>query len=215
MKIFIDTANVKEIKEARELGVIDGVTTNPSLIAKENRKAHDLLKEICSLVDGPVSAEAISLDLEGMVGEAEGLSKIAKNIVVKIPLTKEGLKAVKALSEKGIRTNVTLCFSPSQALLVAKAGADYISPFIGRLDDISQRGMDLIKSIKTIYNNYGFKTKIIVASIRNPLHVVDAALTGADIATVPFTVIEQLIRHPLTDIGIHRIMEDYKRIPKK
>lgn len=215
MKIFIDTANIQEIKEATSLGLIDGVTTNPTLISRENRSAKDLLKEICSLVSGPVSAEVIGLECEVMLNEARELSKIAKNIVVKIPLIKEGLKAVRVLSQEGIKTNVTLCFSASQALLVAKCGADYISPFIGRLDDISERGMDLIRNIKTIYNNYGFKTKIIVASIRNPLHVVDAALFGADIATVPFAVIEQLIKHPLTDIGIQRFLEDYKKIPKK
>jgi transaldolase len=214
MKLFIDSANTKEIKEAVELGVIDGVTTNPSLIAKENRPLEDLLKEICSLVSGPVSAEAISLEAEGMVEEARHLSQIAKNIVIKIPLVKDGLKAVRILASQNIKTNVTLCFSPSQALLVAKAGADYISPFIGRLDDIAWEGMDLIKDIKTIYNNYGFKTKIIVASVRNPLHVVDAALIGADIATVPFAVIEQLIKHPLTDIGIQRFLDDWKKIPK-
>lgn len=215
MKIFIDTANIREIKEAIELGVIDGVTTNPTLISKENQPTFDLLKEICSLVSGPVSAEVISLEAEVMVREARELAKIAKNIVIKIPLVKEGLKAVKILASEGIKTNVTLCFSPSQALLVAKTGADYISPFIGRLDDISQVGMDLIRDIKTIYNNYNFKTEIIVASVRNPLHVVDAALIGADIATVPFAVIEQLIKHPLTDIGIQRFLEDYKKIPKK
>lgn len=215
MEIFIDTANIKEIKEAINLGLIDGVTTNPTLIAKENRPADDLLKEICSLVSGPVSAEAIALEVDGMVEEARQLSKIAKNIIVKIPLTKDGLKAVKILTAEGIKTNVTLCFSPSQALLVAKCQADYISPFIGRLDDISQSGMDLIRDIRTIYNNYGFKTKIIVASIRNPLHVVSAALMGADVATIPFAVIEQLIKHPLTDIGIQRFIEDYKKIPKK
>ena len=214
MMIFIDTANINEIKEALSWGVIDGVTTNPTLVAKENRPAKELLKEICSLVSGPISAEAISQDSKGMVEEARQLSKIAKNIVVKIPLIKEGLKAVKILSLEGIKTNVTLCFSPSQALLAAKAGADYISPFIGRLDDISQVGMDLIREIKQIYSNYGFKTKIIVASIRNPLHVVDAALIGADIATVPFAVVEQLIKHPLTDIGVQRFLEDYKKIPK-
>jgi len=215
MKIFIDTANIKEIKEAVAQGIIDGVTTNPTLIAKENRQANDLLKEICSLVDGPVSAEVIGLKDEVMVNEAMELSKIAKNIVIKIPLVKEGLKAVKILRGKGIKTNVTLCFSPSQALLAAKAGADYISPFIGRLDDISQAGMDLIREIKQIYSNYNFKTEIIVASVRNPLHVVDAAKIGADIATVPFAVIEQLIKHPLTDIGIQRFIEDWKKIPKK
>jgi transaldolase len=214
MKIFIDTANVQEIKEAVSMGIIDGVTTNPSLISKENSPAADLLKEICSLVSGPVSAEAISPDKEGLIKEARELSKIAKNIVVKVPLVKEGLQAVKVLASEGIKTNATLCFSPSQALLVAKAGADYISPFIGRLDDISQVGMDLIRDIKTIYKNYGFKTQIIVASIRNPLHVVDAALIGADICTVPFAVIEQLIKHPLTDIGIQRFLEDYKKIAK-
>ena len=214
MKIFIDTASVKEIKEAVALGVIDGVTTNPSLIAKENRKAEEVLKEICSLVDGPVSAEVISLKAEEMVKEASGLVKIAKNIVIKIPLIMEGLKAVKILKGKGIKTNVTLCFSPSQALLAAKAGADYVSPFIGRLDDISQVGMDLIRDIKQIYTNYNFRTEIIVASVRNPVHVVDAAKLGADIATVPFAVIEQLIKHPLTDIGIQRFLEDYKKIPK-
>jgi len=215
MKIFIDTANIKEIKEAVSLGVIDGVTTNPTLIAKENRESADLIKEICSLVDGPVSAEVIGLKEEAMVNEALELAKIARNIVIKIPLIKEGLKAVKILCGKGIKTNVTLCFSPSQALLAAKAGADYVSPFIGRLDDISQVGMDLICDIKRIYSNYSFKTQIIVASVRNPLHVVDAAKIGADIATVPFAVIEQLIKHPLTDIGIQRFIEDYKKIPKK
>ena len=215
MKIFIDTANIREIKEAAEIGIIDGVTTNPTLIAKENRRAEELLSEICSLVSGPVSAEVISLDTNGMVKEARGLSKIAKNIVIKIPLIKEGLKAVKILSQEGIKTNVTLCFSPSQALLVAKTGADYVSPFIGRLDDTSHVGMDLIGDIKQIYTNYNFKTQIIVASIRNPLHVVDAALLGADIATVPFAVIEQLIKHPLTDIGIQKFLDDWKKIPQK
>ncbi|MGD0335936.1 MAG: fructose-6-phosphate aldolase [Candidatus Omnitrophota bacterium] len=215
MKIFIDTANITEIKQAAALGVIDGVTTNPTLIAKENKPSEELLREICALVPGPISAEVISLEAEGMVREAETLSKIAKNIVIKIPLIKEGLKAVRILSKEGIKTNVTLCFSPSQALLAAKAGADYISPFIGRLDDIACEGMNLIRDIKQIYSNYGFKTQIIVASVRNPMHVVDAAKIGADIATVPFAVIEQLIKHPLTDLGIARFLEDYKKIPKK
>ncbi|MEK6727246.1 MAG: fructose-6-phosphate aldolase [Candidatus Omnitrophota bacterium] len=215
MKIFIDTANTKEIKEAVSLGVIDGVTTNPSLIAKENREPVDLLKEICSLVSGPVSAEVIALNAFDMVKEAREISKIAGNIVIKIPLIKEGLKAVKVLSAEGIKTNVTLCFSPSQALLAAKTGADYISPFIGRLDDIAQVGMDLIRDIKLIFCNYNFKTQIIVASVRNPIHVVDAAKIGADIATIPFNVIEQLIKHPLTDIGVQRFLEDYKKIPRK
>lgn len=214
MKIFIDTANTKEIKEAAGLGLIDGVTTNPSLIARENRPAQELLKEICSLVAGPVSAEVISLNAEGMLEEARQLSKISGNIVVKIPLIREGLKAVKILSQEKIKTNVTLCFSSTQALLAAKAGADYISPFVGRLDDISQKGMDLVKEIKTIYTNYGFNTEIIVASVRNPLHVVEASVLGADIATIPFAVIEQLIRHPLTDLGIQKFLEDHKKIPK-
>jgi len=214
MKIFIDTANISEIKEAMSMGVIDGVTTNPSLISKEGRPANDLLREICPLVGDPVNTEVITLDLEGMIREARELSKIAKNIVIKIPLTKEGLRAIKVLSGEGIKTNCTLCFSPSQALLAAKTGADFISPFIGRLDDISHVGMDLIRDIKVIYKNYAFRTQIIVASIRNPLHVVDAALIGADIATAPFAVIEQLIKHPLTDIGIQRFLEDYKKTPK-
>lgn len=215
MKIFIDTANIKEIKEAVGLGLIDGVTTNPSLIAKEGRPAGELLSQICSLVSGPVSAEVIGLEAEKMLSEARKLSAIAKNIVIKIPMVKEGLKAVKVLSAEGIRTNVTLCFSPAQALLAAKAGADYISPFVGRLDDVSHMGMALVRDIKTIYKNYSFQTEIIVASVRNPLHVVDAALMGADIATIPFAVIEQLLKHPLTDLGIQRFLEDHKKIPAK
>ena len=215
MKIFIDTANIHEIKEAASLGLIDGVTTNPTLIAREKRPAEELLKEITALVPGPVSAEVIALETNAMVKEAHSLSKIAKNIVIKIPLIKTGLQAVQLLSKEGIKTNVTLCFSPSQALLAAKAGATFISPFIGRLDDISQRGMELISTIKTIYTNYKFQTQIIVASIRNPMHVVEAAMIGADIATVPYAVIEQLIKHPLTDIGIQRFLEDYKKVPQK
>ena len=211
MKIFIDTANVKEIKEAISLGLIDGVTTNPTLMAKEGRNPQQVLKEICDLVSGPVSAEVIALESVGMVNEARQLVKLAKNIVVKIPLTKEGLKAVKILAAEGIKTNVTLCFSAAQALLVAKAGATYVSPFIGRLDDIAQEGMNLISDIKKIYANYNFKTQVIVASVRNPMHVVNAALIGADIATVPYLVIEQLIKHPLTDIGINRFLEDYQK----
>ncbi len=214
MKIFIDSANIKDIQAAAEMGVVDGVTTNPSLIAKENKPARDLLKEICRIVDGPVSGEVISVEMKGMLEEAQELAKIAPNMVIKIPLIKEGLKAVKALSSKGVKTNVTLCFSPSQALLAAKAGATYISPFIGRLDDISQVGMELIGDIKQIYANYQFKTEIIVASVRNPVHVVDAAKIGADIATIPFGVIDQLIRHPMTDIGLQKFLEDYKKIPK-
>lgn len=214
MKIFIDTANVKEIKEAISLGLIDGVTTNPTLMAKEGRNSQQVLKEICALVSGPVSAEVISLDSEGMIIEARQLVSLAKNIVVKIPLTKEGLKAVKVLTAEGIKTNVTLCFSAAQALLVAKSGATYVSPFIGRLDDLAQVGMDLIMQIKKIYTNYNFKTQIIVASVRNPLHVVDAALIGADIATIPYAVIEQLIKHPLTDMGIAKFLDDFKKIPQ-
>ena len=214
MKIFIDTASVKEIKEAASLGLIDGVTTNPTLMAKEARNPEQVLKEICALVSGPVSAEVISLESVQMISEAHELVKIAKNIVVKVPLTREGLKAVKILSSEGIKTNVTLCFSSTQALLAAKAGATYISPFIGRLDDIAQEGINLISDIKKIYTNYNFKTQIIVASVRNPVHVVKAALIGADIATIPYSVIEQLIKHPLTDIGINKFLEDYKKIPQ-
>jgi len=215
MKIFIDTANIREIRDAIALGVVDGVTTNPSLIAKEGRPAQDVLEEICALVPGPVSAEVIGLEADSMVTEARMLSSIARNIVIKIPLIKEGLKAVRILAQEGIKTNVTLCFSPSQALLAAKAGADYVSPFIGRLDDISSTGMDLIRDIKAIYDNYGFTTRIIVASVRNPVHVVEAAKSGADIATIPFGVIEQLIKHPLTDIGVQRFLEDHKKIPQR
>ncbi len=214
MKFFIDTANVDEIRQARSLGVIDGVTTNPSLVSREGRPFEELIKEICSIVDGPISAEVVSLDCEGMVPEAEKLAKIHKNIVVKVPLIREGLKAVKILSGKGIRTNVTLCFSPTQALLAAKAGASFISPFVGRLDDISHDGMELVRQIKTIYMNYGIKTEIIVASIRHPLHVVEAAMIGADIATIPFKVIGNLLKHPLTDIGVERFLKDWEKVPK-
>ncbi|MBI2447351.1 MAG: fructose-6-phosphate aldolase [Candidatus Omnitrophica bacterium] len=215
MKFFIDTANVAEIREAHSLGVIDGVTTNPTLISREKRPFEEIIKEICSIVDGPISAEVISLDCQGIVKEARTLSKIHKNIVVKVPLIKEGLKAVKLLSKEGIRTNVTLCFSPSQALLAAKAGASFISPFVGRLDDISHVGMDIVRDIRTIYDNYGFKTEIIVASIRNPLHVVEAARMRADIATIPFNVIESLIKHPLTDIGVEKFLKDWEKVPKR
>ncbi len=214
MKFFIDTASVEEIKKAAEVGLIDGVTTNPSLVAKTGRPFREVIEEICTIVDGPVSAEAVSLDAEGLVREAHELASIHKNIVVKVPLTFEGLKAVKRLEQDGVRTNVTLCFSPSQALLAAKAGASYISPFIGRLDDISHVGMELISQIRTIYDNYGFETQIIVASIREPNHVVEAALIGADIATIPFSVIEKLIKHPLTDVGIERFLADWKKVPR-
>jgi len=212
MKFFIDTANVDEIKEANDLGMVDGVTTNPSLVAKEGKDFRGLIKEICSIVAGPVSAEVVSLDASSMVAEAEDLVSIADNIVVKVPLIEEGLKAVKILTEKGIKTNVTLCFSPVQALMAAKAGASYISPFVGRLDDISAVGMDLVDQIATIYENYAYETEIIVASVRNPLHVLDAALVGADIATIPLKVIRQLINHPLTDIGLENFLTDWKKL---
>lgn len=215
MKFFIDTANVQEIRTAWDMGVLDGVTTNPSLMAREGMEPTKLLKEICSIVDGPVSAEVVALDAPGMVKEARVLAKIAKNIVVKVPLTVEGLKATKALSGMGIDTNVTLCFSPSQALLAAKAGATYVSPFVGRLDDISTGGMDLISDIATIYENYLYDTEIIVASIRNPMHVVDAALIGAHICTIPFKVIGQLAKHPLTDIGLENFLKDWEKVPQK
>ncbi|MBI4848312.1 MAG: fructose-6-phosphate aldolase [Nitrospirae bacterium] len=214
MKFFIDTANTKEIKEAWELGVIDGVTTNPSLISKEGKEPVKLLKEICGIVNGPVSAEVVSLDADGMVKEAKKLAKIHKNIVVKIPMTKDGLKATKTLTGLKIKANVTLIFSPNQALLAAKAGATYVSPFVGRLDDISHYGMDLVSQILEIYDNYGFETEVIVASIRNPLHVLDAARMGAHVATIPFPVIEQLSKHPLTDIGIAKFLKDWEKVPK-
>ncbi|MBN2123348.1 MAG: fructose-6-phosphate aldolase [Deltaproteobacteria bacterium] len=212
MKFFIDTANVEEIRKANALGLLDGVTTNPSLVAREGKEFEPLIREICGIVDGPVNAEVVSTDAEGMIREARELAKLAENIVVKIPLIAEGLKAVKALSEEGIKTNVTLCFSPLQALMAAKAGAAYISPFIGRLDDVSTRGMDLVDQIMTIYENYGFETEVIVASIRNPIHVLDAALMGADIATIPYKVMEQLIKHPLTDIGLDKFLEDWRKM---
>lgn len=210
MKFFIDTANIDEIAQANELGMVDGVTTNPSLVAKEGREFKGLIKEICQMVEGPVSAEVVSVDAEGMINEARDLARIADNIVVKIPLIEEGLKAVKVLAGEGISANVTLCFSPTQALLAAKAGAAFISPFVGRLDDISHVGMDLVEQIMTIYENYGFETEVIVASIRNPVHVLEAALMGADIATIPFKVIKQLVKHPLTDIGLEKFLADWK-----
>lgn len=215
MKFFIDTANLDEIKEANALGVLDGVTTNPSLVAKEGKQFIPLLKEICAVVDGPISAEVVSTDFAGMMKEAHDLALIHKNIVIKIPLIMEGLKAVKALHGEGIRTNVTLCFSPNQALLAAKAGATYISPFVGRLDDISTDGMQLIEQIITIYNNYGYETEVLVASVRHPIHVVQAALMGAHVCTMPFKVIDQLVKHPLTDIGLERFLADWKKGQQK
>lgn len=212
MKFFIDTANIEEIKKAWEIGIIDGVTTNPSLISKEKREPISLLKEILSIVDGPVSAEAVSMTADEMIKEAESLSKLGPNIVVKIPMTEEGLRAVKQLSKNGIKTNVTLIFSPTQALLAAKAGATYVSPFVGRLDDISHTGMSLVDDIVTIFENYMFRTEVIVASIRNPLHVLEAARMGAHIATIPYSVITQIIKHPLTDIGIERFLKDWQKV---
>ncbi|WP_213818670.1 fructose-6-phosphate aldolase [Garciella nitratireducens] len=210
MKFFIDTANVEEIREAHQLGIIDGVTTNPSLIAKEGRDFIEVVKEITTIVEGPISAEVISSDTEGMVKEARELTKIHKNIVIKIPMTAEGLKAVNIVSKEGIKTNVTLVFSATQALLAARAGATYVSPFVGRLDDISTEGMYLISEIVQIFQNYEIETEIIVASIRNPMHVLEATKLGADIATVPYKVIMQMIKHPLTDIGIERFMKDWE-----
>lgn len=214
MKIFIDTANLNEIKEANAMGLLDGVTTNPSLVAKEGMEFRQLLDEIVKIVDGPISAEVISTDYEGMVKEGRELAKIHKNIVVKVPLIKEGLKAVKTFTAEGIKTNVTLCFSASQAVLAAKAGASYISPFVGRLDDISADGMELISQIVQIYNNYAFNTEVLVASVRHPLHFVDACLIGADVCTIPFKVIESLFNHPLTDIGLQKFLADHKKSAK-
>jgi len=214
MKFFIDTADVKEIREAHSLGLVDGVTTNPSLIAKSGRKFEDVIKEIVSIVDGPISAEVVSLDHDGMIKEALKLAKIHKNIVIKLPMCPEGLKATYTLSAKGIKTNVTLIFTAMQALLAAKAGATYVSPFVGRLDDISQNGMGIIEEIRTIFDNYGFKAEIIVASVRNPIHVLDSALIGADVATIPYSVMMQLAKHPLTDAGIKKFLEDWEKVPK-
>jgi transaldolase len=214
MKVFIDTANIEQIKSAAAMGVLDGVTTNPSLAAKETTPYRETLTEICKIVPGPVSAEVLATDYEGMVGEAQELAKIADNIVVKIPTVLEGLKAIKTLSSQGIKINSTLVFTASQALLVAKAGAAYVSPFIGRLDDISRDGMGLISDIVTIYQNYGFDTEVLVASVRHPMHVVEAALIGADVITMPYGVIEKLIKHPLTDIGLEKFIADYKKAHK-
>ena len=215
MKFFIDTANLDEIKSAWEMGVIDGVTTNPSLISKENMEPVALIEEICSIVKGPVSAEAVSLDAKSIIKEAKVLAKIADNIVVKVPITEEGLRAVKTLNAEGIRTNMTLVFSALQGLLAAKAGASYVSPFVGRLDDIGQVGMELISDLVTIYENYGFQSEIIVASIRNPVHVLDAARTGAHVATIPFQVIRQLAKHPLTDTGMDKFLKDWEKTKGK
>jgi transaldolase len=215
MKIFIDTANLEQIKEVNSWGVLDGVTTNPTLVAKEGCDFRKRIEDICEVVDGPISAEAVSMDADGMVREARELSKMHKNVIVKIPMTAEGLKAVKMLSKEGIRTNVTLVFSPNQALLAAKAGATYVSPFVGRLDDISHTGMDLVKDIVTILRNYDFKTQVIAASIRHPVHVTEAALAGAHVATVPYDVLKKMLKHNLTDEGIRKFLADWEKVPKK
>jgi len=215
MKFFLDTANVKEIQEAASLGLLDGVTTNPSLVAKEGRSFKEMLIEICNIVDGPISAEVVSLEADAMVKEGKELAKIHKNIVVKVPLIAEGLKATKRLAAEGIRVNVTLCFSPTQALLAAKAGAWCVSPFIGRLDDISSNGMELIRQILTIYRNYDYKTLVLVASVRHPQHVVEAALAGGHICTMPFSIFQQMVKHPLTDSGLKKFLADWEAQAKK
>ena len=214
MKFFIDTGDVGEIKEAHAMGLVDGVTTNPSLVAKTGRKYRDVVVEICEMINGPISAEVLSTTYDEMMAEAREWHKVHKNVVVKLPLIPEGLKALRTCRAEGINVNVTLCFSPNQALLAAKAGANYISPFIGRIDDISETGMELIEKIVTIYNNYNFETEVLVASVRNPTHVVDAALLGADICTIPFSVMIQLAKHPLTDVGLKKFVEDAKKIPR-
>lgn len=215
MKFFLDTASVKEIKEAASLGLLDGVTTNPSLVAKEGRMFKEMLIEICNIVDGPISAEVVSLEADAMVKEGKELAKIHKNIVVKVPLIAEGLKATKRMAAEGIKVNVTLCFSPTQALLAAKAGAWCVSPFIGRLDDISSNGMELIRQILTIYRNYDFKTQVLVASVRHPQHVVEAALAGGHICTMPFSIFQQMVKHPLTDSGLKKFLADWEAQAKK
>jgi transaldolase len=211
VKFFLDTANLDEIREAASMGILDGVTTNPSLIAKEGARFKERIVEICEIVQGPVSAEVTATDTEGMCNQGRDLAKLHRWVVVKIPITKAGLKAVKLLVGEGIKINATLCFSPSQALLVAKAGATYVSPFLGRLDDISHVGMDLVRDIVTIYRNYSFKTQVLAASLRHPLHVVDAAKAGADVATMPYKVFEQLLKHPLTDKGLDQFLKDWEK----
>ena len=215
MKLFIDTANVEEIREVASLGILDGVTTNPSLVSKEGKDFVQVLREIASIVNGPISAEVTALDKDGMLKEGRALAAIHPNIVVKIPLTKEGLKACKTMRSEGIQTNVTLCFSPAQALLAAKVDATFVSPFVGRLDDVSHEGMDLIRQIRAIYDNYGFTTQILAASIRHPMHVVDCALAGADVGTMPYKVMMQLYEHPLTDIGLKKFLEDWEKLKAK
>jgi transaldolase len=214
MKLFIDTAMIEEIREAQSMGVLDGVTTNPSLIAKTGKPFRAVLEEILEVVDGPVSAEVTAVDFEGIRKEARELASIHPNVVVKVPIIREGLKAIKWCAGEGIKVNVTLCFNPMQALLAAKAGAAYISPFVGRLDDISQDGMDLIHEIRAIYDNFGYQTEILSASIRHPMHVVASALAGADVATIPFSVIDKLLNHPLTDIGLKKFLADWEKVPQ-
>jgi transaldolase len=215
MKFFIDTANIDEIRDAARLGILDGVTTNPSLVAKEGRKFEAVIAEICTIVDGPISAEVTALDYDGMLAQAHPLAKIHKNVTIKVPLTKDGLRACKTLRGEGTAVNVTLCFSASQALLAAKCGATFISPFIGRLDDVSEDGMELIRQIRAIYDNYGFTTQILAASIRHPMHVVECALAGADVGTMPYKVMTQLYEHPLTDIGLKKFLEDWEKLKSK
>ena len=212
MEFFIDTAIVDEIRQASALGLVDGVTTNPSLIAKSGRDFKEVIREIASIVNGPISAEVIALDAEGMLAEGRDLAAIHPNIVIKVPMTEEGLKAVRQFSAEGIRTNVTLIFSPLQALLAAKAGASYVSPFVGRLDDVGHEGLEGVEQIRTIFDNYGFNTKIIVASVRHPLHILNAALMAADICTIPFSVMQQLAKHPLTDLGIAKFLADWQKM---
>ena len=214
MKFFIDTADVGEIRDAAAMGLVDGVTTNPSLVAKVGRSYEEVVKEICEIVDGPISAEVIATDVEGILAEGRAIAAWHPNVVVKVPLIADGLKAVRTFTDEGIKTNVTLCFSPTQGLLAAKAGATYISPFIGRIDDVSWDGMELIGQLRTIYDNYGYETEILAASIRHPKHVVEAALLGADVSTIPHKVMLQLARHPLTDVGLAKFLKDAERIPK-
>lgn len=214
MKFFLDTANIQQIEEAASWGILDGVTTNPTLVSRENMKFEDLIKKICSIVPGPVSVESVSTEAKDIVKEARELAKLAENVVIKVPICVEGLKAIKKLSQEGVRVNTTLIFSPIQALMAAKAGASFVSPFVGRLDDISHPGMDLVEQIVVIFENYGFETEVIVASIRHPLHVVEAAQLRADIVTVPFAVLERLVKHPLTDIGIERFLKDWGKVKK-
>jgi transaldolase len=214
MKIFLDTANLKQIKEAASWGIVDGVTTNPTLLSKEDMKFEELIKKICRVISGPVNVECVSTQSKDIIKEGRELAKIADNIVLKIPICVEGLKAIKVLSGEGIQVNATLIFSPTQALLAAKAGARYVSPFIGRLDDISHEGMDLIDKIIAIFSNYGLETEVIVASIRHPLHVVDSALVGADIATIPFSVLDKMVKHPLTDAGMEQFLKDWRKVKR-